>query len=181
MKAAQTGKTPKVLVIDVGGTNVKLLATGQKEPRKYPSGPTMTPQKMVQLVKKSVSDWKIRLYLARVSGPDHQWASASRTAQPWTRMGRIQFSESVWMSGESPQRRRHASGWQLSGRPDAVSRTGNGLGIRDDRRRDPAAHGAGAPRLQKRQELRGLSWFARASNEWAGKNGAATWRKSPSN
>ena len=48
MKAAQTGTAPKVLVIDVGGTNVKLLATGQKEPRKYPSGPTMTPRKMVK-------------------------------------------------------------------------------------------------------------------------------------
>ena len=51
MKAAQPAKSPRVLVIDVGGTNVKLLATGQKEARKYPSGPTMTPRKMVQLVK----------------------------------------------------------------------------------------------------------------------------------
>ena len=58
MKAAQTAKSPKVLVIDVGGTNIKLLATGQNEPRRYPSGLSMTPQKMVRLVKKSVSDWK---------------------------------------------------------------------------------------------------------------------------
>jgi len=57
MKAAQTAKSPRVLVIDVGGTNVKMLATGQKEARKYPSGPTMTPSKMIRLVKKSVSDW----------------------------------------------------------------------------------------------------------------------------
>jgi hypothetical protein len=34
MKAAKTSKSPKVLVVDVGGTNVKMLATGQKEPRK---------------------------------------------------------------------------------------------------------------------------------------------------
>ena len=35
MKAAQTAKSPRVLVIDVGGTNVKMLATGQKnEPAK---------------------------------------------------------------------------------------------------------------------------------------------------
>ena len=32
----------KVLVVDVGGTNVKMLATGQEEPRKFPSGPTLT-------------------------------------------------------------------------------------------------------------------------------------------
>src|SRR5579859_294669 len=69
MKAARTGKTPKVLVIDVGGTNVKLLATGQKEPRKYPSGPTMTPRKMVRLVKKSVSDWKYNCISLGYPGP----------------------------------------------------------------------------------------------------------------
>ncbi len=33
-----------VLVVDVGGTNVKILATGQKESRRFPSGPTMTPR-----------------------------------------------------------------------------------------------------------------------------------------
>jgi polyphosphate glucokinase len=69
MKAEQTGKSPKVLVIDVGGTNVKLLATGQKEPRKYPSGPTMTPRKMVQLVKKSVSDWEFDCISLGYPGP----------------------------------------------------------------------------------------------------------------
>src|SRR5579859_6760551 len=58
MKKAPSAKSPKVLVIDVGGTNIKLLATGQKEPRKYPSGPTMTPRKMVSLVKQNAADWK---------------------------------------------------------------------------------------------------------------------------
>ena len=47
----------KVLVIDVGGTNVKMLATGQDTPRKYPSGPAMTAAKMVQIVKKATEDW----------------------------------------------------------------------------------------------------------------------------
>jgi hypothetical protein len=28
-----------VLAIDIGGTNIKILATGEKEPRKFPSGP----------------------------------------------------------------------------------------------------------------------------------------------
>ena len=36
-----------VLVIDIGGSNVKILATGQKEPRTFPSGPTLTPKRMV--------------------------------------------------------------------------------------------------------------------------------------
>ena len=69
MKAARTEKSPKVLVIDVGGTNVKLLATGQKEPRRYPSGPTMTPRKMVSLVKKSVSDWTFDCISLGYPGP----------------------------------------------------------------------------------------------------------------
>jgi glucose-6-phosphate isomerase len=42
----------KVLTIDIGGTSVKILATGQKEPRRFPSGPTMTPKLMVAGVKK---------------------------------------------------------------------------------------------------------------------------------
>src|SRR6266700_7827390 len=46
-----------ILVIDVGGTNVKLLATGQKEPVKIPSGPKMTAKKMVKLVRAATSDW----------------------------------------------------------------------------------------------------------------------------
>lgn len=69
MKSAQTAKSPRVLVIDVGGTNVKMLATGQKEPRKYPSGPAMTPAKMVRLVKKSTRDWKYDCISLGFPGP----------------------------------------------------------------------------------------------------------------
>ena len=46
-----------VLVIDIGGTNIKFLATGQKEPRKFPSGPTLSPRNMVDGVKKLAADW----------------------------------------------------------------------------------------------------------------------------
>jgi len=52
------GLVMNVLAIDVGGTNVKVLATGQKEPRKFPSGPKMTPKQMVSGVKKIANDWK---------------------------------------------------------------------------------------------------------------------------
>jgi polyphosphate glucokinase len=48
----------KVLVIDVGGAHVKILATGQKQSRKFPSGPKMTPREMVAGVKKLAKDWK---------------------------------------------------------------------------------------------------------------------------
>ena len=48
----------KVLAIDIGGTHVKILATGQREPREFVSGPTMTPRKMVAGVKALARDWK---------------------------------------------------------------------------------------------------------------------------
>jgi polyphosphate glucokinase len=47
-----------VLVVDIGGTNVKILATGQAEPRKFPSGPTLTPERMVAGVKDLAGDWQ---------------------------------------------------------------------------------------------------------------------------
>jgi predicted NBD/HSP70 family sugar kinase len=47
-----------VLAIDIGGTNIKILATGQKEPRKLPSGAEMTPKQMVDGVKRLAGDWQ---------------------------------------------------------------------------------------------------------------------------
>ena len=47
-----------VLVIDVGGTHVKILATGQKERREFESGTTLTPERMVAGVKELSKDWK---------------------------------------------------------------------------------------------------------------------------
>jgi polyphosphate glucokinase len=44
----------RILVIDVGGTHVKLLVTGMKQPILIPSGPTMTPRAMVRQVKAAV-------------------------------------------------------------------------------------------------------------------------------
>ena len=46
-----------VLVIDIGGTNVKVKATGHEEERKFPSGPKMTPQMMFDGVKKITKGW----------------------------------------------------------------------------------------------------------------------------
>ncbi len=47
----------KVLVADVGGTHVKLLATGKNEPRKFISGPTLTPEQMMSGIRQLVADW----------------------------------------------------------------------------------------------------------------------------
>jgi len=50
----------KVLVIDVGGNNVKLLASGRRQVRKVPSGPRLTPARMVAAVKNTTADWSYR-------------------------------------------------------------------------------------------------------------------------
>ena len=68
-KSVQAGKSAKVLVVDVGGTNIKMLATGQKEPRKMHSGPTMTAGKMVRVVKECVKDWKFDRVSLGYPGP----------------------------------------------------------------------------------------------------------------
>ena len=47
-----------VLVIDIGGSHVKALATGHKEPVKMPSGPDMTAKKMVHSIRTAVARWK---------------------------------------------------------------------------------------------------------------------------
>lgn len=47
-----------MLVIDVGGTNVKLYGPGMREPLKFLSGPKLTPRQMVSAVKAATEDWK---------------------------------------------------------------------------------------------------------------------------
>src|SRR5262245_3176477 len=47
----------KILVIDVGGTHVKLLASGRRAPIKIPSGPSLTPRRMVTAVKRLTEGW----------------------------------------------------------------------------------------------------------------------------
>jgi polyphosphate glucokinase len=52
------GPPAKILVVDIGGTKIKVLASGHTEPRKIGSGKTLTPVKMVEAVKELTSDWE---------------------------------------------------------------------------------------------------------------------------
>jgi polyphosphate glucokinase len=47
----------KILVIDVGGTHVKLRMQGQDQSVKCPSGPTLTPAQMIAEVREATKDW----------------------------------------------------------------------------------------------------------------------------
>jgi polyphosphate glucokinase len=67
---ADTARTTrKVLVVDVGGTSVKILATGQTEHRSFPSGPKMTPRQMVSGVKKLARGWSYDVISIGYPGP----------------------------------------------------------------------------------------------------------------
>lgn len=59
----------KILVVDVGGTSIKVLATGQKEMRKFPSGRTMTAKAMVEGVKDAARDWGYDVVSIGYPGP----------------------------------------------------------------------------------------------------------------
>jgi polyphosphate glucokinase len=59
----------KILVVDVGGTSVKVLATGWTEMRKLPSGRAMTAIAMVHGVKNAVGDWDYDVVSIGYPGP----------------------------------------------------------------------------------------------------------------
>jgi polyphosphate glucokinase len=51
-------REPKsILVVDVGGTNVKLRVCGRRAMRKFASGPELTPQKMIAKVRALSANW----------------------------------------------------------------------------------------------------------------------------
>ncbi len=63
-------RTPvKILVIDVGGSHVKVLATGQRTPRRLPSGPELTAKQMVDIVKSATQDWRYEAITIGYPGP----------------------------------------------------------------------------------------------------------------
>ncbi|HXB70060.1 MAG TPA: ROK family protein [Candidatus Acidoferrales bacterium] len=66
---AAAQKRNKILVIDVGGTHVKVRATGQREERKIPSGSEMTASKMARETKRLVKDWQFDFVSIGYPGP----------------------------------------------------------------------------------------------------------------
>ena len=58
-----------VLVIDIGGTHVKLLATGQDAPREFVSGPELTSEQMVAGVVQAAAGWDYEAVSVGYPGP----------------------------------------------------------------------------------------------------------------
>jgi polyphosphate glucokinase len=59
----------RVLIVDVGGTHVKIFATGQDDYREFSSGPTLTPEQMVTGVKALAGTWKYDAVSMGYPGP----------------------------------------------------------------------------------------------------------------
>lgn len=59
----------RVLAVDIGGTNVKFLASGHDAPRKFPSGRGLTPAGMVEGVKAATADWEYDAVSVGFPGP----------------------------------------------------------------------------------------------------------------
>jgi polyphosphate glucokinase len=64
-----TPTAPKILVVDVGGTHVKLLATGQPRRREFASGPGLTPRQMMKAIKSLTADWSYDFVSIGFPGP----------------------------------------------------------------------------------------------------------------
>ena len=58
-----------ILVIDVGGTHVKVLATGHRKPVEIPSGPKMTAREMVKKVRQATTGWRYSAVSIGYPGP----------------------------------------------------------------------------------------------------------------
>ena len=75
-----SGSFVKILVVDVGGTNVKVLATGRRTPVKIPSGPSLTPRAMVSAVREVANDWGYDAVSIGFPGPVK---NGRPTREPW--------------------------------------------------------------------------------------------------
>lgn len=62
-------RAQNVLVVDVGGTHIKVYAKGRRQPVKIDSGPAMTPKKMVQAVRTAVDGWRYDVVSLGYPGP----------------------------------------------------------------------------------------------------------------
>jgi polyphosphate glucokinase len=62
----------KILTVDIGGTYVKVLLNGEQTPRRFESGPKLTPKQMVTGVKAITKDWKCKAISIGFIGPVFQ-------------------------------------------------------------------------------------------------------------
>ncbi|HEX4085995.1 MAG TPA: hypothetical protein VHY22_13860 [Chthoniobacteraceae bacterium] len=78
----------KILVVDVGGSNVKLMLAGEKERIKFPSGPHFTPRQLLACIEKYAPDWEyegVSLGLPIPIVHDRPAAEPNNLGRGWTK------------------------------------------------------------------------------------------------
>jgi polyphosphate glucokinase len=60
-----------VLAVDVGGSHVKVLASGETESRREPSSPSLTPTEMVEAALHAAQGWRFDLVAVGIPAPVH--------------------------------------------------------------------------------------------------------------
>ena len=79
-QTGQNGPMQRVLVVDVGGSHVKILVTGEEVPRRAESGPTLTATQMVEIVKKLAVGWEWDVVSVGIPSPLHGGRVAANPA-----------------------------------------------------------------------------------------------------
>ena len=59
----------KILVVDVGGSNVKMMISQEEKRRKFPSGPKLSPEDAVEEIRKETSDWEFETVSIGIPAP----------------------------------------------------------------------------------------------------------------
>ena len=102
-----------VLVVDVGGTHVKILATGQDVPREFASGAKLRAKAMVSKVKRLARKWKYDVVSIGYPGPvlcNHPVAEPHNLGRCWVgfdfeaAFGRpVKVVNDVWKHARKPR------------------------------------------------------------------------------
>ena len=102
----------QILAIDIGGTHVKILASGQTTPRKkFISGPTLSAAEMVPRVQELAADWQYDHISIGYPGPVLHDKPITEPHNLAPGLGRLRFRRGFQSPGADHQRRRHAGRW----------------------------------------------------------------------
>ena len=101
-----------VLVIDVGGTHVKILATGQNEKREFVSGPKPRHNRWSG-VRQLADGWSHDAVSIGYPGPVLQIGRVADPKNLGARLDGLRFQDRVWAANQGSQRRRNAGARQL--------------------------------------------------------------------
>jgi hypothetical protein len=147
----------KVLVIDVGGTHIKILATGQKMLRKVDSGPKMTARAMCAWVNEAAKDWPHDVATIGFPGPV---VYGKPIREPFN-LGKgwvgFDYRDALGCPVKMMNDAAIQGAWLLPRRTHAVSRPRHRSRFSHDCRRTGRAHGTGPSSLPTRENLRRLS------------------------